>query len=103
MKYRKINQVQAKKIMDSGEDITILDVRTPEEFDEGHIDNAVVLPVDYIEQRAENVLPDKTQKILVYCRSGKRSLSACEKLIKMGYLNVLDFGGIIDWNFEIVL
>lgn len=103
MEYKKISQVEAKKIMDNEEDIIVLDVRTEEEYDEEHIDNAIVIPVEEIEEKAEDILPDKTKKILVYCRSGKRSLAACEKLIKMGYTNVLDFGGIIDWNFELVM
>lgn len=103
MKYKKISHVEAKKIMDTQEDIIVLDVRTQEEFDEGHIDNALVIPVEEIHDKAENILSDKNKKILVYCRSGKRSLRACEELLKMGYTKVLDFGGIIDWNFEIVM
>lgn len=103
MEYKKISQVEAKRIMDNEEDIIILDVRTEEEFDEEHIDNAIVIPVDEIEERVESVLTEKAKKILVYCRSGKRSLKACEKLLKLGYTNVLDFGGIIDWNFELVM
>ncbi len=103
MSYKKISCVEAKKMMDSHEDIIILDVRTQEEFDEGHIDNAIVIPVDDIEKDAENVIGEKDKKILVYCRSGKRSLAACKKLLKLGYTNIFDFGGIIDWNFDIVM
>lgn len=99
--YIKISPEEAKEIMESEEAI-VLDVRTKEEFGQGHIDGAVLLPVDEISSKAEEVLKDKNAKILVYCRSGNRSATASRTLLGMGYENVYDFGGIIDWPYEIV-
>ncbi len=99
--YVKISPAEAKEIMDNEESI-VLDVRTKDEYDQGHIEGAVLLPVDEISAKAEEVLEDKSTKILVYCRSGNRSATAAKTLIEMGYENVLDFGGIIDWPYEIV-
>lgn len=80
----------------------ILDVRTEEEFASGHIKDAVLIPYEEIEAKAESVITDKERLILVYCRSGRRSKIAAEKLVESGYTNVKEFGGIIDWNYEIV-
>lgn len=99
--YVKISPAEAKEIIDSKEAI-VLDVRTKDEYDQGHIEGAVLLPVDEISAKAEEVLKEKKAKILVYCRSGNRSATAAKTLIEMGYENVLDFGGIIDWPYEIV-
>jgi rhodanese-related sulfurtransferase len=99
--YVKISPAEAKEIMDKEESI-VLDVRTKQEYDQGHIEGSVLLPVDEISAKAEEVLKDKSAKILVYCRSGNRSTTAAKTLIEMGYENVLDFGGIIDWPYEIV-
>jgi len=99
--YIKISSEDAKKIMDS-EDVIVLDVRTQDEYNAGHIDKSVLLPVTEIEQKAEEVLKNKNEKILVYCRSGNRSAMASKLLIEMGYTKVYDFGGIIDWSYEIV-
>lgn len=99
MGYQQITAEKAKKIMDSEEDIVILDVRTQEEYDTGHIKEAVCLPNEVISDEPEE-LPDKTQKILVYCRSGRRSKQAARKLADMGYENVLEFGGILDWPYK---
>lgn len=101
IQYIKISPKDAKEIMDNEESI-VLDVRTKDEYDQGHIEGAVLLPVDEISSKAEEVLKDKKAKILVYCRSGNRSATAAKTLIKMGYENVLDFGGIIDWPYEIL-
>lgn len=101
IQYVKISPKDAKEIMDNEESI-VLDVRTKDEYDQGHIEGAVLLPVDEISSKAEEVLMDKKAKILVYCRSGNRSATAAKTLIKMGYENVLDFGGIIDWPYEIL-
>lgn len=98
--YKKITPKEAAERM--GEDAVILDVRTQAEFDEGHILNAVLLPEAEITQKAEGVLPDKEQTILVYCRSGRRSALAAKALIDLGYVSVYDFGGILDWPGEIV-
>lgn len=100
--YEQITQEEAKKLMDTESDYVILDVRTEEEFAGGHIENAVLIPDYEIEVKAESVLKDKSQLILVYCRSGRRSKIAAEKLVSLGYSNVKEFGGIIDWKYEIV-
>jgi rhodanese-related sulfurtransferase len=100
--YIEITQSEAKEMMDSGEELIILDVRTEEEFMEGHIVDAVLLPVGEIPDRAEEVLVDKDKKILVYCHSGRRSKVASYELAELGYTNVYEFGGIIDWEYDIV-
>jgi len=84
------------------DDVVILDVRTQEEFDSGHIIHAVLLPYDEIREKAESVIPDKNRTILVYCRSGRRSETAARELVKMGYSEVYDFGGVLDWPGELV-
>lgn len=96
-----ITTEEAKKEMDKG-NVIILDVRTKEEYENGHIENSILIPLDEIEAEAGNILKDKEQKILVYCRSGNRSSQASKLLVKMGYINVYDFGGIKDWPYEIV-
>ncbi len=98
MAYQQITQKKAKQIMDRDTDIVILDVRTQEEYDSGHIKDAVCLPNENIISEPD-VLPDKAQKILVYCRSGNRSKKAAQKLADMGYENILEFGGILDWPY----
>lgn len=100
--YEQITQEEAKSIMDSTEDVIILDVREQNEYDEGHIANAILLPYTEIEDKAEEVLPDKEALILVYCRSGRRSKIAAESLAELGYTNVKEFGGIIDWKYGTV-
>ena len=99
--YEQITAEEAKKIMDSGEEHIILDTREQDEFDEGHIPGAILIPYTEIENKAEAMLPDKDKLILVYCRSGRRSKIAAESLAKLGYTNVKEFGGIIDWPYEI--
>lgn len=97
-----ITAEQAKKMMEEESDYIILDVRTQEEYAQGHIPNAILIPDYEIEEKAETVLKDKNQLILVYCRSGRRSKLASEILVKLGYTNIYEFGGIIDWPYEIV-
>ena len=99
--YENITAAAAKQIMDTETGYVILDVRTEEEFAEGHIKGAILIPDYEIAQKAESLLPDKDQKILVYCRSGRRSKLAAEALLALGYTNVWEFGGIIDWPYEI--
>ena len=99
--YVNITAQQAKEIMDSREGYVILDTRTQEEYDEGHIPGAILIPYDEIFEKAEGVLTDKNQLILVYCRSGRRSKLAAEDLVKLGYTNIKEFGGIIDWPYAI--
>jgi rhodanese-related sulfurtransferase len=102
MMYQQITAEESKKIMDSGEECIILDTREQDEFDEGHIPGAILIPYTQIENKAEEMLPDKDAQILVYCRSGRRSKIASESLAKLGYTNVKEFGGIIDWPYEVV-
>ena len=99
--YQQITAEEAKKIMDSGEEHIILDTREQDEFDEGHIAGSILIPYTEIENKAEEMLPDKDAQILVYCRSGRRSKIAAEALSKLGYTNVKEFGGIIDWPYEV--
>lgn len=99
--YKTITQVEAKEIIDTTSDYIILDVRTLEEFNTGHIPNAINIPNEVILDQAESILTNKEQVILVYCRSGRRSKEAASKLVDLGYSNVLEFGGIIDWKYEI--
>ena len=99
--YEQITAEEAKKIMDSGEEHIVLDTREQDEFDEGHIPGAILIPYTEIENQAIELIPDKDKLILVYCRSGRRSKIAAESLAKLGYTNVKEFGGIIDWPYEI--
>ena len=99
--YVNITAEEAKQIMDTEEGYIILDVRTQEEYAQGYIPGAVLLPLDDIEDKAHVVLPDKDQLILVYCRSGRRSKIAAEALSELGYTNIKEFGGIIDWPYEV--
>ena len=98
--YEQITPVEAKEIMDTEKNYIILDVRTEEEFAQGHIEGAMLIPDDEIMEKAEGILTDKSQQILVYCRSGRRSKNAASQLVELGYTNVKEFGGIIDWPYE---
>ena len=100
--YDQISGAEAKALMDSESVYIIIDARTQEEYDQGHIPGAILIPEYEIADRAKKELPDKNQLILVYCRSGRRSKIAAEELVKLGYTNVKEFGGIIDWEYEIV-
>lgn len=98
--YRKISALEAKEMIEAETPI-IVDVRTAEEFASGHIANAINIPVESI-STAPIELPDKEALILIYCRSGNRSEQATRKLLDLGYTNLYDFGGIIDWPYEVV-
>ena len=99
--YKKITSDEAKNIMLTEKPI-VVDVRSLEEYNEGHIPNAISVPLETIENEAEVKLKNKNDLILVYCRSGRRSREAALRLIEKGYTNVIDFGGIQDWNGEVV-
>ena len=99
--YKKITSDEAKNIMLTEKPI-VVDVRSLEEYNEGHIPNAISVPLETIENEAEIKLKNKDDLILVYCRSGRRSREAALRLIEKGYTNVIDFGGIQDWNGEVV-
>lgn len=100
--YRQVSIDQAITIMEKYEDYIILDVRTPEEFKEKHIPGAINIPNEVIGKSEIASLPRKDQLILVYCRSGRRSKEAAEKLVALGYTNIVEFGGIIYWTGETV-
>ena len=100
--YEQISGEDVKRLMDTEADFIIVDARTEEEFNEGHIEGAILIPEYEISERAEKELPNKDQLILVYCRSGRRSKIASQALADLGYTNVKEFGGIIDWQYEIV-
>ena len=98
--YRQITQEEAQKMMQEESGYIILDVRTPEEFAEGHIPGAICISHDSIPTDEIPELPDKDQLIMIYCRSGRRSKLAAEQLVKQGYTNVVEFGGFTDWTGE---
>ena len=99
--YMNITAQEAKHIMDTQEGYIILDTRAQYEYEESHIPGAIVIPHDEIKDKAEQMLPDKDQLILVYCRSGRRSKLASQDLVDLGYTNIKEFGGIIDWPYEV--
>ena len=100
--YAQISQDEAKLMMKDDDGHVIVDVRRADEYAEGHIPGAILIPNEEIGTKEPEELPDKYQIILVYCRSGRRSKEASQKLADMGYVNVYEFGGIIDWTGEIV-
>lgn len=99
--YRSISMDAAVAMMEQEQGYIILDVRRPDEFAEGHIPNAINVANESIGTDEIPELPDKDQLIFVYCRSGRRSKEASEKLVKLGYTNIVEFGGILDWKGEI--
>ena len=99
--YMNITAEEARQIMDSEEGYIILDARTQEEYNQGHIPGAIVISHEEIAEKAEEVLTDRDQLIFVYCRSGRRSKIAAEALVELGYTNIKEFGGIIDWPYEV--
>ena len=100
--YRRITMQEAVEMMEKEGNYIVLDVRTHEEFAAGHIPGAIVVPNETIGTEDIPQLPDKDQLIMVYCRSGNRSKQASDKLVKLGYTNIVEFGGIIDWPGETV-
>ena len=99
--YRQITMDEAVTMMAQETGYIILDVRRPDEFAAGHIPNAINVPNESVGTAEIPELPDKNQLIMVYCRSGRRSKEASEKLVKLGYTNIVEFGGILDWKGEI--
>ena len=100
--YTSIDAETAMEMMDGTEEVLILDVREREEYDEGHIPNAILFPVGSItKESAPQVIPDPDTTVLVYCRSGNRSKTASQTLADLGYTSVYEFGGIRDWPYEI--
>lgn len=103
MSIIKLSHAEAKKLMDSDRELIVVDVRTREEFEENYIDGARLIPLDTLRDKAELMLPDKNSRIMVYCRSGKRSRQAAEILDGLGYVSIYDMGGLIDWPFELIM
>lgn len=101
--YRQISQEDAQRMMESGSSYIIVDVRTQDEFNTGHIPGAICIPNESINKTQPVELPDLDQLIMVYCRSGNRSKQAAQKLANMGYTNVVEFGGISTWPGEVVV
>lgn len=99
--YKQISMAEAKEIMSTEKEYILLDARTHEEYADGHIPGAICVPNETIGTEPPVELPDKEKKILVYCRSGNRSRQAAAKLAAMGYSNIVEFGGIMDWDGEI--
>jgi rhodanese-related sulfurtransferase len=97
-----ISATTGKTMMDDNPEIILVDVRTQSEFDEGHIEGAILLPLDTLSSNAQKVLKDKSAIIIVYCRSGNRSATAVDLLYDLGYANLYDMGGIIYWPYGIV-
>lgn len=102
MEVHKISAQEAHRMMSELKDYVLLDVRSDKEYRQGRIDGAYLISDNEITDRAEKELPDKNKAILVYCRSGGRSAKAAAELIRLGYKNVYDFGGIIHWPFATV-
>lgn len=100
--YKRISMDEAKTLMEKEEGYILLDVRTKGEYESGYIPGAINIPLSDIDEKIISFLPDKSQMILVYCRSGNRSREASDKLSKLGYSNVLEIGGINAWKGEIV-
>lgn len=99
--YKQIDMSEAVELMQTETDYIILDVRRSDEFSEGHIPDAINIPNESIGENEIAELPDKGQLILVYCRSGRRSKEAADKLVSLGYTNIVECGGILDWTGEI--
>ena len=102
IQYKQISQEEAKEMMNREDGHMIVDVRRRDEYDEGHLPGSILIPNESIDKTRPKELPDLDQIILVYCRSGRRSKEASEKLAAMGYKNVYEFGGIITWTGETV-
>lgn len=99
--YTQISQEEAREMMDTQE-VLVLDVREQDEYDSGHIPDAVLLPVGTItEDTAAEIIPEKDATVLVYCRSGNRSKTAAQALADLGYTQIYEFGGISTWPYEV--
>jgi phage shock protein E len=98
--YINIKPEEAKEQLENNDDIILLDVRTKSEYLEEHIPGSTLIPLDELKENAESILTDKGAKIFLYCRSGRRSITAANILLELGYTNVYNLGGIIDWPYE---
>jgi rhodanese-related sulfurtransferase len=100
--YQVITADEAYRIIQETDDVVILDVRTQAEFESGHIEGALLIPHNQLKESASELLPRSDQVILIYCRSGNRSAQSAKLLIELGYIHVFDFGGILDWPYDII-
>ena len=100
--YRRVSANEALELMQENPQAVIVDVRTPAEYESGHIQRAINIPNETISKQPLKQLPDYDATILVYCRSGARSAQASRKLLTLGYTNVIDFGGVINWPLPLV-
>ncbi|MCK4551629.1 MAG: rhodanese-like domain-containing protein [Tenericutes bacterium] len=100
--FEKITASEAKAMRDNDSSVVFVDVREQYEYDTEHIQAAILLPLDTIEDNAETILSDKDATYIIYCRSGNRSNQATIELVELGYTNIYDMGGIIYWNYETV-
>lgn len=98
--YQKITPEDAKKMLEKNDDVFLIDVRTKEEYNEKHIEGSILVPLDVLEEKIDEVVKDKNKEIIVYCRSGRRSKKAANILLELGYNNVYDLGGIINWPYK---
>jgi phage shock protein E len=98
--YTNISPREAKERLATGKGVLLLDVRTPEEYNEIHIPNSISLPLNQLKPGISKVASDKDTEIIVYCLSGMRAASACSQLAAMGYTNVSNMGGIQSWKYE---
>lgn len=101
MVYEKITPAEAKERLQSGENILLLDVRMPDEYARKHIPKSISMPLNTLPKEVSNVIPNKASTIFVYCQSGARSKNAAQILLKLGYTDVYDIGGIVNWSYEI--
>ena len=101
-KYQSISPQEAKKVMESDKNILLIDVRTLEEYRGNHIPNSHSVPLDNLSIGIEKLVPNKDTKLILYCQSGARSNVACNQLVKLGYTNISNLGGIMSWPYEIV-
>ena len=97
-KYRRITADEAQVLMQQTQDYLILDVRSPEEFAEGHIPHSINIPMERFGEAPPQELPDRNQTIFVYCVKGIRSMNVANRLAHMGYKNIVEMGGIQDWH-----
>ena len=100
--YEVISASEAKIMLDNDQSIKLIDVREKSEYDDGHIEGAILLPLGLIQENAESILTNKSAPYILYCRSGNRSNQASQIFIDLGYKNIYDMGGIIDWPYEII-
>jgi len=96
-----ITPSEAKALISSSEDVILLDVRTPSEYNQAHVPGAILLPLDDIQNDMKTLFPDQNSTYIIYCRSGNRSADAVKLLKDLGYQNLYDLGGIIDWPYPL--